>query len=215
MHPLEQALQLTVYWLAPALLGSVLLLVVPHQDNPFGLVMVHLAVMVAFGLVLTMRMVPLLADGDGWFDGSGWSPATRRLAAASALLALETGAVGLLTLASSAALRLEPSLQFLQLLSALDIAWAGGAIALGFHLLFGRRLVAWMGGLLVGLFCLYSLWRYLDIVGFTADGGWLVSGSDLLRYVIPFDMAAAVVAIVALWAGSHAGRFTEQASPQS
>ena len=65
------------------------------------------------------------------------------------------------------------------------------------------------------MFCVFSIWRYLDIVGFTATGGWKVSGADLMRYVIPFDMAAAVVAVLLLWRGAHAGLRTEHARPQS
>jgi hypothetical protein len=129
-------------------------------------------------------------------------------------VALTTGAVALLTLASSAALRLEPSLQFLQLLSALDIAWAGAAIALGSYLRWGTR-AAWLGGIVLGGFCLFSIWRYLDIVGFTAPGGWQVSGSELMRYVIPSDILAGAAAVVILWVGAHTGLRTEQARLQS
>ena len=67
----------------------------------------------------------------------------------------------------------------------------------------------------LGVFCVFSIWRYLDIVGFTESGGWKVSGPDLMQYVIPFDMAAAVVAVVLLWRGSQAGLRTEQARVQS
>ena len=41
----------------------------------------------------------------------------------------------------------------------------------------------------------------LDVVGFTETGGWLVDGRELMRLVIPPDMAAAVVAIVMLFEG--------------
>lgn len=50
-----------------------------------------------------------------------------------------------MTLASSTALRLEPTLQFLQLLSALDIASVAGATALALEVLAGRR-AGWAGG---------------------------------------------------------------------
>ncbi len=210
---LEQAVVLTVRWLVPTLVLSLGLLAVPQPDDPFVLFIVHLSGVVAFGVALAARLTRLVV-ADDWFAGSGWSSVRRRLAAASTLVALTTGAVALLTLASSAALRLEPSLQFLQLLSALDIAWAGAAIVLGSYLRWGIR-AAWIGGIALGVFCVFSIWRYLDIVGFTGAGGWKVSGSDLMAYVIPFDMVAAVVAIVILWIGAHTGLRTEQARLQS
>ena len=213
MHPLERALRQTVLWLAPALAACLALLAVPQPTNPLGLVIAQLAAVVAFGIALAVS-VSRLAPDDEWFAGSGWSATTRRLAGASTLVALTTGAVGLLTLASSAALRLEPSLQFLQLLSALDIAWAGAAVVVGASLKWGAG-AAWAGGGLLGVLCVLTLWRYLDNVGFTPEGGWLVSGSDLFRYVIPFDMAAAVVAVVVLVAGAQSVGLTEQAKPQS
>ena len=46
-------------------------------------------------------------------------------------------------------------------------------------------------------------------------GGWLVSGADLWRYVIPFDMIAATAAVLILGAGVWRPYRTEQARPQS
>ena len=65
-------------------------------------------------------------------------------------------------------------------------------------------------------FCVWSIWNYLDAVGFGSDGEWIVSGSDLMTLVIPYDMAAAVVAVILFLLGvrkvAHA---TAQDSPQS
>jgi len=213
MHPLEQALVTTVRWLALALAAAVPLLAVPTSDQPLGLLLGQMAVIVMFGIALAIRLSALV-EAPGWFVEADWPDGRRRLAAASAIVALVTGAVALVTLASSAALRLEPSLQFLQLLSTMDIAWTGGAIAIGSYLRWGTR-AAWIGGVVLGVFCIYSIWSYLDVVGFTADGGWLVSGSDLMRHVIPFDVAAAVIAVGILSFGAYAGLPTEQARPQS
>lgn len=213
MHPLELALRRTVAWLIPALVGCGLLLAIPQPGDPFWQFIIQLSAVVLFGLALAVQLSRFAIAG-GWFARTDWQPARRRLAAGAALVALDTGAVALVTLASSAALRMEPSLQFLQLLSTLDIAWAGAAIVIGAAFRWGER-AAWVGGLLLGVFCVYAIWRYLDIVGFTADGGWLVSGPDLWRYVIPFDMAAAIVAVTLLVTGAQSGRDTEQASVQS
>ena len=61
--------------------------------------------------------------------------------------------------------------------------------------------------------CVWSIWRYLDQVGFTDSGGWLVDADALNRLVFPLDMAAAVIAIGSLWIGArHA---TAQRRPQS
>lgn len=213
VNPLEHALTATARWLLPAVALCPLLLVVPQPGDPFRVFMTQLVVIVGFGIALAVHLAGLTAS-DRWFAGSGWPAVRRRLAAGASLVALTTGAVALLTLASSAALRLEPSLQFLQLLSTLDIAWAGAAIVLGSYMRWGIR-VAWLGGILLGLFCIFSIWRYLDLVGFTAAGGWQVSGSDLLRHVIPYDVVAATVAVIILWVGAHTGLRTEQARLQS
>ncbi len=129
-------------------------------------------------------------------------------------MALTTGVVALVTLASSAALGYDPSLQFLQLLSALDIAWAVAALVLGARLLAGERWASLAGLVLSGV-CVWSIWRYLEVVGFSAEGGWIVSGPDLWRYVLPFDIAAAILAAGALIAGLRATQPTAQRSAQS
>ena len=213
MSPLERAVIRTAQMLLPALVASIVLLTVPSPEDPFWLFISHLSVLVGFGVVLALRLVPL-AHRDDWFAATPWSPVLRRLAGAMVLVVVVTGAVALLTLASSAALRLQPSLQFLQLLSALDIAWAGTAIVVGAELRWGR-VAAKAGGLILGVFCVFSIWRYLDIVGFSPDGGWMVSGADLWRYVIPFDMIAAGAAVLILVAGVRAPQRTEQARLQS
>lgn len=168
-QPMERALRDAVIWLLPALAASGLLLALPAPGGSLGWVMAHLAVVVGFGLLLTMALGRYLTAK--WFSDFG--ALARRLAVAATLVLFATGVVALLTLASSAALRLEPSLQFLQLLSALDIAWAAGATALGLGMLAGRA-AGWLGGFAVVAICLWSVWRYLDVVGFTPAGGWLV-----------------------------------------
>ena len=144
-----------------------------------------------------MAVAPLLERN--WLD---WPENRKRLAGGIALVVIVTGVVGLVTLASSAALRLQPSLQFLQLLSALDIAWAAGAVLIGGYRLWSRR-TARVAGLTVGVSCVLSIWNYLRVVGFTADGGWLLDGGQLMRLVLPFDMLAAAIASGVLFAGAR------------
>ena len=120
-------------------------------------------------------------------------------------MVIVTGVIGLVTLATSGSLRFQPSLQFLQLLSALDIAWAGAAIVFGVWRRWGRTAAIW-GGVALGVACVASIWNYLRIVGLGGDGGWAVDGGELMRLVIPSDVMAATVAIVLLWVGMRDDR---------
>lgn len=156
----------------------------------------------AFGLLLVHDLS--MTIDEGWFT---WLGQTGRLVATgAAVVALTVGVVALVTLPTSAALRFDPSLQFLQLLSALDIAWAAGTTFIGVRWLAGAR---WglSAASAVGVACVWSIWSYLNVVGFAPDGAWLVDGGALMRYVLPYDMAAAVVAVVTLILGARrAGR---------
>jgi len=196
------------------LLVSLLLVVLPEADPDrlLPVVTFHLGAIVTFGLGVALDLARF-TDGP-WFVGMGGSWFWQRFGAMASIVALTTGVVALVTLASSAALGYQPSLQFLQLLSALDIAWATAGLILGVRLMAGDRW-ALLAGFILAVICIWSIWRYLDVVGFGADGGWSVSSPDLWRYVLPFDMAAAVMAIGALLIGLRSAQPTEQRSPQS
>ena len=209
---LERALVRSVAWLAPGLIAALPLLAVPTSDHLLLVTTVHLAGLVALGLGTAWALAPL-AD-DTWFAGTRLSPESRLLVSAAGAVALATGVVGLATLATSAALRLAPSLQFLQLLSALDIAWAGAAIVIGLRRWRGDAAAA-AGGLALAVVCVWSIWRYLDRVGFTAEGGWRVDGGELMTLVIPYDIVAAAVAVAVLVLGTRRSQRTAQPSPQS
>lgn len=198
--PLEAAVRRAVPFLAAGIGVSPLLLAVPGRSDRLVTTIAHLSVLVALSLALAFALAPL-AEAS-WFEDLSWKPASRRLAGGIALVVIVTGVTGLVTLASSAALRLQPSLQFLQLLSALDIAWAAGAAAIGGHLLWSPRGGRFAGGA-IGVACVLSIWNYLRVVGFTPDGGWLLDGADLLRLVIPADMAAAAFAGTVLVLGAR------------
>lgn len=213
MPRIEQALLWTIPWLGAGLVAALPLLLVDTSQDVFTWFILQLSVLVMFGLALTVRLMPL-ADAE-WFVATGWPSWVRLTASGVSIVVLATGTVALVTLATSAALRFDPSLQFLQLLSALDIAWAGAAIIIGANRAWGRLPAIVSGGVL-GVFCVWSIWNYLSIVGFGPDGAWIVSGSDLMRLVIPFDMAAAAVAVVVFGYGvMRANQAIEQASPQS
>lgn len=198
--PLEAAVVAAFPYLLVPLLVSPLLLLVATDSSRFVVSNTHLSAVVALALVLAMVLAPRVRED--WFQERRWAPHLRRLAGGAALVVVVTGVVALVTLASSAALRLQPSLQFLQLLSALDIAWATAAVVIGGHLLWSRAAAA-VGGLVVAVACVFSIWNYLRVVGFTDDGGWLLDGGELMKLVIPFDMAAAAAAITVLVLGSR------------
>ena len=136
MPQIERSLLRSLPWLIGGLLASLPLLLVDTGDHLQTWFLVHLSVVVLFGLALTFVLEPL-ADAN-WFVATGWSTSVRLIASGASIVALVTGVVALVTLASSAALRYDPSTQFLQLLSALDIAWAGAAILIGVTRLAGR-----------------------------------------------------------------------------
>jgi hypothetical protein len=217
VSPLEQAITQSVRWLVAALLLTPLLLAVPTPHGSTPWILFHLSVIVTGGLVLTMSLGRLLQHP--WFTALG--PVRSLLGSAASIVVLVTGAVGIVTLASSAALRLDPSLQFLQLLSALDIAWVVGATAIGATLLRGKA-VGWIAGTMMVAVCVWSVATYLVAVGYTPSGGWLVDGEAMWRYILPYDIAAAVIALTTLGFGVRARVLrtpTDQAiaqpSPQS
>ncbi len=217
--PIERALLIAFPWLAGGLLLAPLgLLFGPVGPQPTQRMLIHLSLLVLLGLAIADRLVELLQLP--WFPATPWNSTTRRLAGAVVLVIVPTGVVGLVTLASAAALRFDPSVQFLQLLSALDIAWVVAAALYGLALL-EDRFLARGGALLLGALCVGSLWNYLWVVGFTEDGRWLVDGAQLLRLVIPVDVVAALVTTVLLVAGvrrsvsDEPDQPMEQASDQS
>lgn len=219
--PIESALLVAAPWLVAGLGISIVGFLIPSgRASPTVLFIVQLTLLVALGLGLADRLAGFLVD-DGWFANPGWSPFRRAFAAAVVLVIIPTGVVGLVTLASSATIGYDPSLQFLQLLSALDIVWAGAALLYGSFLLWGRS-VARVAAALLGVVCVASLWNYLNVVGYGPNDEWLVDGGELARLVIPLDMLAAVVALVVVVAGlrrlasgSGAAQRSEQASDQS
>jgi len=191
-NPLEQAVLTAVPWLIAGLVAALPLLLIPESTDRRWDLMIHLVVLVGFSFALTWRLAPL-ATRD-WFSAYNWSTSLNHLATAVSLIVIVTGFTGLVSLASSAAMGYQPSLQFLQLLSALDIAWVVGGILLASRALWGRAAALAVGSV-VGVSCVPSIGRYLAEVGLTDQGGWLVVQEQMLRLVIPFDVAAATMTI--------------------
>ncbi|MFP3883219.1 MAG: hypothetical protein ACLFRT_10660 [Actinomycetota bacterium] len=208
---IEGALARALRWTIGGAILSLPLFVIPQATAPdlMTYTLVHLGALVAFGLLVVADLARLI--DRSWFT---WLGATARMiASGAAVVALTVGVVALVTLPTSAALRFDPSLQFLQLLSALDIAWVASATLVGVRWIAGRR---WghVAGVIIGVICVWSIWTYLDAVGFAPDGGWLVDGNALMTYVLPYDIGAAVIAIVTLILGARrtAGRIGPETS---
>ncbi|MFO7700527.1 MAG: hypothetical protein R6W79_07985 [Acidimicrobiia bacterium] len=198
---IEAAVARTVLWVVPAAAifsAAGLVVSAPAATDLSALMIRHLAAIVVLGLALAKDLSRYLPRP--WFV---WlSPTSRHLASGASVVALTTGAVALVTLASSAALRFQPSAQFLQLLSAMDIAWVTAAVLIGVTWLAGRR-AGMLAAAMVAVVCVWSIWSYLGAVGFSPDGGWVVDRAALMRYVLPFDVVAAVIAVSTLVLGAR------------
>jgi len=210
---MERAVLAAVPFLLVGLLLSLPLLLVGWEPPPTTLVIVHLSALTVLGLGAAVWLAPFA--GDDWFLGRAWPTGWRLVASGVVVVVLVTAMVALVSLASSAALRYPPSMQFLQLLSAVDIAWVVAAFVIGAERAWGRS-AAVAGGVIVGVVCVAAIWRYLDIVGFGPDGEWIVDSAQLWRNVIPADMVAAFVAIVVFVYGTwRRVQSIEQANAQS
>jgi hypothetical protein len=198
--PLEVAAVRSVSWLGGGLAVSALLLLVPGDLDLTTVFLVQLSGLTVLGVIVAARIAPLFVGL--WYAGYTLSDTWRRLAAGVSLVVVATGVIGLVTLASSAALRFAPSVQFLQLLSALDIAWVVAATLIGATRLWGRAIGSGAGAVM-GAFCVASIANYLRVVGFSPEGEWVLDGGELMRLVIPSDMLAATVAIVILVAAAR------------
>lgn len=211
-HPLEVILAIglrrLLAWGIP--LGALgLLLRAPGPDQSlWAYSLIHLAIVQAASFSFTIEMAGL--------TDHPWFAHLRRpwLASVASLVAAVVGFSALLTLATSAAARYDVSLQFLQLLSSLDIAWVVAALYLGSRRLSNPQMATIAGSVLL-VACVASIAVYLSVVGFTPDGGWLVDGGELIRIVLPSDTVAAVISLTAILLASRRDQPMEQARLQS
>ncbi|MDJ0954392.1 MAG: hypothetical protein QNJ81_12005 [Acidimicrobiia bacterium] len=208
---LETAVVIAFPWLLAGLATAVPLLAVPASSDRRWDLLIHLSILVAFSLALTWKVAA--TDRLVWFADRGWSGRIRFLATMASLVVIVTGATALVTLATTAALRFEPSLQYLQLLSALDIAWVVAGTTLAVRALWGRGLAV-VAGVAMSIVCVLSIALYLAAVGLDPKGGWLVDGGEMLRLVLPFDVVAAMMTVTLLLLAARNQRI-EQASAQS
>ncbi|NNL47294.1 MAG: hypothetical protein HKO76_02910 [Acidimicrobiia bacterium] len=209
MTPVERALVTFVRWVVPALIIATVLGFgfAPVQASSAAVV-VQLGLIALWGVALSARLVSGVASSDHlWFPTL--SASARRLSTAVGMIGLSTFGTMLVTLASSAALRWHPSTQFLQLISTADIAWVVAGVMVGLAMRTAKRV--WLPtGIAVAAICTWSMYRYLSAVGFGPEGEWIVRATELWRLIIPFDIAAAAMALVAVWYGIRARTASDQ-----
>jgi len=211
-HPVELILAVglkrLLMWGIPL---SIAMFLIPAPARDDGLLLyslAHLTVLQIATFGFAVEMTPLTDQPWFTYNKRAW------LASVSSLVAAVVGFSALLTLATSAAARYDVSLQFLQLLSSLDIAWVVAALYIGARKLWGRGLGLVLGSMILAA-CVGSIALYLQTVGFTEPGGWLVDGDAMFRIVIPSDTVAAVLSLTILFAAFRSVQRTEQARPHS
>lgn len=188
----EQVLTRSLMWSTAGAACAVPILVLPQPDDPLLTMTVHLSLLVLFGIALVFHLAPLVEEP--WFDGLGLGTGGRTaltwmVAGAQAILAC-----GLATIATAAAFRYAPSVQFLVLLAVLGVVASITIAALGARRRFGPTVAGWTA-VAIGAVGVWPIWRYGATVGFTPDGGWLVDGGEVLRVIVPVDLIRWAVAL--------------------
>ncbi len=189
---LEHAVLTAFPWLMVGLALAPPLLLLPGSSDRRWDLIVHLTLLVGFSLALTWRLAGYHAKP--WFTDRHWSAPQTYFVSTASLVVIVTGVTALVTIASAAALRFDPSLQFLQLLSALDIAWVVAGTTLAVRSLWGPTRAA-VAGVMMSIVCIISIALYLAKVGLGPTGGWVVDGGEMLRLVLPFDVVAALMTV--------------------
>lgn len=211
-HPVEKILAVglrrLLAWGVPLSVLALLFAAPPPNEGLWAYTLTHLTIVQVATFIFAIEMAGL--------TDRPWFPHLRRpwLASVASLVAGVVGFSALLTLATSAAARYDVSLQFLQLLSSLDIAWVVAALYLGARRLSSRR-VATVAATALLAACVVSIAVYLSRVGFTVDGGWLVDGGELLRVVLPSDVVAALISLAVLLRAARQPQPTAQDKLQS
>lgn len=183
-------------WAIPLTAFALILGAPPPDEGLLAYSLTHLTI-VQVATYLFALEVGSLTD-EPWFSGS----ARPWLASVASLVAAVVGFSALLTLATSATARYDVSLQFLQLLSSLDIAWVVATLYLAVRHI-SREVVSIAAGAGLLVACVVSIAMYLVVVGFTPQGGWLVDGEQLLRIVLPSDTFAAILSLSFLLVASR------------
>lgn len=191
MNSAEKTLARSALWATAGCSAAVPLLLAPAPEAPLLTFTIDLSLLAAFAIALSFHLAPL--SDEPWFSGTELGGGARSMAGGAVLVVAVAGSTGLVALATSVALRYDASLQYLQLLSSLDIAGAAAALILGWRRWWGPRGVG-VAAALLGAMCVWAVWRYLDVAGFTVSGGWVVDGRRLRSLILPYNLGATLVA---------------------
>ena len=198
MSPIETAALRTLLWATTGAAAAIPVLVLPQPDDPLFTAVVQLAIIAVYAVAMTLHLAAL---GDApWFDGLAIGGRARRGLTWVMLVADVAGASAVTALATSAALRYQPSVQLLQLVSVIVVGVVVSASALGTRRRWGGAPALAMAAVL-GAVLVWVMWRHLDTVGSTASGGWRVDGSVVRETVVPYVAGAVVVAGALFGAG--------------
>ncbi len=210
LGPAERAAVRVMLWATTGAAAAVPVLVLPAPEDPLLPATVHLSAVVLFSVALSFHLAGLVEEE--WFTETGLSATARRALGGLWIVVLVAGAAGVVTSATAAAYRFDASLQYLQVLAALHAAWVEAAVVIGLQRRFGSR-VAVAGALATAGVWVWSVWRYLDAVGFTSSGGWAVDGGEIARLVVPFGAGVGAVAVTLFAVGVRVDASSEGSSP--
>ncbi len=187
-------------WTAAGVAAGFPALVIPQPADPRSTVVIHLAVLGAFLISLAFHL-SVVADRP-WFADTRLGPVGRRAAAWVVAATAVTASAATVAAATAVGLRYDASMQYLVVLGADAIALPSSLAVLGARRRFGGPAAAGIGAAVVGG-VVWSLWRYLDVVGVGATGSWVVDGSRFGTIVLPVVAGALVVGLVLFTLGAR------------
>lgn len=200
MSSVETALIRTLLWTSVGVAAAFPTLVVPAPQDPRLTALVHMTLLGLCAMALVFHLAPL--TDEPWFGGGNLGLVGRRAAGWLAVTAMVIASAATVAAATAAALRYDPSMQYLIVVGAAFAALPGALAALGTRRRFGPGAAAAAAGVIAGV-VVWSLWRYLDRVGVGVDGAWVVDGARFGTLVVPFLAAAWVAAAMLFTAGTR------------
>jgi len=200
VNPAETLLVRTIVWTATGAAAGFPALVIPQPEDPRATVVIHLGLLAAFLLALTFHLAEV-AD-RAWFTETRLGPVGRRAAAWVVAAFAVTACGATVAAATSVGVRYDASMQYLVVLGADAIALPSSLAILGARRRFGGGAAAAIG-VVIAAAVVWSLWRYLDLVGVGPGDGWLVDGSRFGTIVLPVIAGAVVVGLVLFSAGAR------------
>ena len=182
MSSTETFLARTLLWTSVGAAAGFPGLVLPAPVDPRLTVVIHLVVLGVFVIGLAFHLAPL--SDEPWFSGRDLGVVGRRAVTWMTTVAAVTASAAAAAAAPAASLRYDPSMQYLVVLAADAVALPVAVAILGARRRFGTGPAVVAAGVLGGA-VVWSLWRYLDLVGVGGDGSWVVDGARFGSLVLP------------------------------